>query len=69
MLMDFLDILSNTIIVLSSDNGGQASNGGASNGLLRGQKNTYFEGGIRVPSFAYSPLFDSYYSNGRTSDW
>ena len=61
-------MLSNTIIVFSSDNGGQPSNGGASNIPLRGAKNTWFEGGIRVPSFIYSPLFDSSMT-GKINSW
>lgn len=42
-------LLSNTIIVLMSDNGG-ASNLGSSNGNLRGGKSQSYEGGLRTPA-------------------
>lgn len=41
-----LGLEKDTLVVFSSDNGG---GGGASNGPLRGQKATMFEGGLRVP--------------------
>ena len=40
---------SNTIVIYTSDNGGQL-NVGAHNGSLRGQKGQMYEGGIRVPA-------------------
>ncbi len=46
---------SNTILVFASDNGGQPLNGAANNLPYRGGKNTWFEGGVKVPSFIYSP--------------
>ena len=49
----------NTVFIFVSDNGGLAT-GGASNWPLRGAKETYFEGGMRVPAFMYSPLFDGH---------
>ncbi len=44
----------NTLVVFTSDNGGQV-NVGASNGPLRGAKEDVYEGGIRVPMFAAWP--------------
>lgn len=66
--LDEVGMLDNTVIVFSSDNGGQPTAGGASNYPLRGAKNTWWEGGIRVPSWIYSPLFDESIA-GTTSDW
>lgn len=46
--------LENTLVVYTSDNGGQ-TNVGAFNGPLRGQKGDMYEGGIRVPACAMWP--------------
>jgi arylsulfatase A-like enzyme len=43
-----------TLLVFSSDNGGRLL-WGASNGSLRGGKQTPYEGGVRVPAFARWP--------------
>ncbi len=43
-----------TMILFSSDNGGPLS-GGATNGKLRAQKGTLYEGGTRVCAFAHWP--------------
>ncbi len=45
--LDDENIADNTIVVFFSDNGGQLGNG-ASNGSLRGEKGTVFEGGIHT---------------------
>ena len=44
----------NTLIIFTSDNGGQVS-AGANNGGVRGAKENMFEGGIRVPMCAILP--------------
>ncbi len=44
----------NTLVVFTSDNGGQAD-AGARNGRYRGAKQDMFEGGIRVPTCAVWP--------------
>jgi len=53
-----LGVADNTIIVFTSDNGGQTGKKGAhwtSNTPLRGQKAQTFEGGIRVPMIVHVP--------------
>ena len=61
-------ILDDSIIIFASDNGGLPLNGGANNLPLRGGKNTWFEGGVKVPSFIYSPLLDSTLA-GSDNEW
>ncbi|XP_040161682.1 arylsulfatase B isoform X1 [Anopheles arabiensis] len=56
------DMLENTIIVFSSDNGGPAdgfNDNAASNWPLRGVKNTLWEGGLRAAGFIWSPLLQN----------
>ncbi len=56
--LEELGVADNTIIVFTSDNGGQAVKKGqhwTSNTPLRGQKAQTFEGGIRVPMIVYAP--------------
>ena len=55
-------LYNDTIIVVTSDNGGAISHG-ASNFPLRGTKGTLFEGGTRAPTFVHGPkhLLDRFY--------
>ena len=58
-IVDALDssgMLDNSYVIFMSDNGG-CMYGGGKNGPLRGSKGALFEGGIKVDSFIYSPLF------------
>eukprot|EP00639_Heterosigma_akashiwo_P036605 CAMPEP_0194743010 /NCGR_PEP_ID=MMETSP0296-20130528/100076_1 /TAXON_ID=39354 /ORGANISM="Heterosigma akashiwo, Strain CCMP2393" /LENGTH=536 /DNA_ID=CAMNT_0039654995 /DNA_START=262 /DNA_END=1873 /DNA_ORIENTATION=+ len=57
-LMSYLQekgMYENSVIVVASDNGGCSYKGG-DNYPLRGQKQTLFEGGVRVNAFVHSPL-------------
>ncbi|GIX73979.1 arylsulfatase B [Caerostris extrusa] len=56
--LDQKDMLKNSIVMFVSDNGGSRYPGEvhASNYPLRGEKETQWEGGIRVPAAIWSPL-------------
>ncbi|CAG0893734.1 unnamed protein product [Cyprideis torosa] len=63
--LDDAGMLENSIIVFSSDNGGNtgpmvfAGTGDSSNYPLKGTKASLFEGGTRVPGFIFSPLISA----------
>ena len=50
-----LDLLENTLVIFTSDNGGELTGvkNGKVNGNLRGAKVGFYEGGLRVPTLAY----------------
>ncbi|XP_071043518.1 arylsulfatase B-like [Parasteatoda tepidariorum] len=52
------DMLTNSIIILSSDNGGDPSMGSASNWPLRGSQYTLWEGGVRSVGLIWSTLLE-----------
>lgn len=78
--LEDLGLDENTIVVFSSDNGARQvpqrfGDGGkcGSNGILRGRKQTTFEGGIRVPTIAYGKNYfeggDKVQAPGIMCDW
>lgn len=53
------DMLKNSVIIFSTDNGGPAEGfnlNAASNWPLRGVKNTLWEGGVRGTALLFSPM-------------
>lgn len=48
-VLDELKLTENTIVFFLSDNGGPIPDNSSSNGVLRGKKGDFYEGGIRVP--------------------
>ena len=52
-LLQEKNMLDNTIIIFTTDNGGQAEKGSSSNWPLRGGKQTVFEGGVRGTAFVW----------------
>jgi|SaaInlV_100m_DNA_5_1039725.scaffolds.fasta_scaffold02278_6 arylsulfatase A-like enzyme len=50
--LEAMDLLQDTLVIFSSDNGG-ATGSGASNGVLREGKGGAFEGGLRVPGLVW----------------
>ena len=69
-LLDELNLAKDTIVFLTSDNGGPSANAHSadffeSNGKLRGQKGQLYEGGLRVPMIVRWP---GHIAAGATSD-
>lgn len=57
-------MLNNTVLVFASTSGGlpvaeDPNSNWSFNSPLRGAKGTYFEGGVRVPAFIWSPLLET----------
>jgi arylsulfatase A-like enzyme len=52
------DMYDNTLLFFLSDNGG-INSFGSTNNYLKGQKGSYYEGGVRVPCFVSGPLISS----------
>ena len=72
MLLKDKNLLDDTIIIFTTDNGGQTA-AGSSNWPLRGNKATVFEGGVRGTGFVWNPKlpnlnYDNYHLI-HVTDW
>lgn len=65
--LDGKGMLDNTLFIYLSDNGG-VTNYGSVNGNFRGQKTSFFEGGVRVPGFLSGKPVQVWQDSGSSFD-